>query len=175
MRPLRFWSRRRFRRSGWRRESSVGRIGGFAFFLRVRRLVVDSGALIPTMTSQLPLKRLVIGVFLVTCASLLIELTLTRLFSVLLWYHFAFLAISLGLVGISAGAATASLLPSFSRGEGLAARIARFSMLACISAAVALLVLLRTRTSDQVSAAMMLRVAGVCVVGAIPFFFAGLV
>src|SRR5438874_8851151 len=107
------------------------------------------------MTSQLPLKRLVIGVFLVTCASLLIELTLTRLFSVLLWYHFAFLAISLGLVGISAGAATASLLPNLSRADGLAPRISRFSMLACASAAFGLMVLLRTRTSDQVTAAML--------------------
>src|SRR5436190_14782115 len=44
---------------------------------------------------------LIIGI--ISCASLLLELALTRLFSVVLFYHFAFLAISVALLGLGAG------------------------------------------------------------------------
>src|SRR5436305_647257 len=42
-------------------------------------------------------------------ASLLLELGLTRLFSVVLFYHFAFLAISVALLGLAAGGVFAAL------------------------------------------------------------------
>ncbi|MBZ5647835.1 MAG: hypothetical protein LAN37_11515 [Acidobacteriia bacterium] len=47
--------------------------------------------------------RLLAGIALVSLASLLLELALTRLFSVILFYHFAFLAISIALLGLGAG------------------------------------------------------------------------
>ncbi|HEU5401892.1 MAG TPA: hypothetical protein VFU86_11075 [Terriglobales bacterium] len=47
--------------------------------------------------------RLLAGVGLVSFAALLLELSLTRLFSVVLFYHFAFLAISVALLGLGAG------------------------------------------------------------------------
>src|SRR5215471_2507712 len=40
---------------------------------------------------------------LVSMASLLLELALTRLFSVVLFYHFAFFAISVALLGLGSG------------------------------------------------------------------------
>lgn len=43
------------------------------------------------------------GVFLTTLATLMLELTLTRIFSVVFYYHFAFLAISIALFGSGAG------------------------------------------------------------------------
>src|SRR5216117_2539335 len=43
------------------------------------------------------------GVALSSFAALLLELALTRLFSVVLFYHFAFLAISIALLGLGAG------------------------------------------------------------------------
>ena len=43
------------------------------------------------------------GVALASFAALLLELSLTRLFSVVLFYHFAFLAISIALLGLGAG------------------------------------------------------------------------
>ena len=41
---------------------------------------------------------------LTAMATLMLELILTRIFSVTMWYHFAFMAISLALFGLSAGA-----------------------------------------------------------------------
>src|SRR3954463_15074478 len=47
--------------------------------------------------------RTMCAIALVSFASLLLELGLTRLFSVVLFYHFAFLAISVALLGLGAG------------------------------------------------------------------------
>lgn len=46
---------------------------------------------------------LLTGIALASFGSLLLELALTRLFSVVLYYHFAFLAISLAMLGLGAG------------------------------------------------------------------------
>ena len=46
---------------------------------------------------------LMAGLGLTSFAALLLELGLTRLFSVVLFYHFAFLAISIALLGLGAG------------------------------------------------------------------------
>src|ERR1700690_92708 len=47
--------------------------------------------------------QLYAGVSLTTLATLLLELALTRIFSVVFYYHFAFLAISIALFGLGAG------------------------------------------------------------------------
>src|SRR5258707_7259132 len=46
---------------------------------------------------------MMLAVALVSFASLLLELALTRLFSVVLFYHFAFFAISIALLGLGSG------------------------------------------------------------------------
>src|SRR6266850_1210262 len=50
------------------------------------------------------------GMALSSFSALLLELALTRLFSVVLFYHFAFLAISIALLGLGAGGVFAYLL-----------------------------------------------------------------
>src|SRR6476646_11980314 len=52
---------------------------------------------------QMSLKATMLAVALVSLASLLLELALTRLFSVVLFYHFAFFAISVALLGLGSG------------------------------------------------------------------------
>jgi hypothetical protein len=42
------------------------------------------------------------GIFLVSAAMLLLELTLARLFAVALWSHFAFISVSVALLGLGA-------------------------------------------------------------------------
>jgi hypothetical protein len=62
----------------------------------------------PTLTpissrTEIPERTLLAGLALTSFAALLLELALTRLFSVVLFYHFAFLAISIALLGLGAG------------------------------------------------------------------------
>jgi spermidine synthase len=51
------------------------------------------------------------GLFLVTLATLAFQVLLTRIFSVTMWYHFAFLAVSLAMLGMTAGAILVFLAP----------------------------------------------------------------
>ncbi len=53
------------------------------------------------------------GVFLVALANLMYEMLLTRIFSVTMWYHFAFMAISMAMLGMSAGALAIFLFPQY--------------------------------------------------------------
>src|SRR5208337_3422203 len=53
--------------------------------------------------SPLHWSRIYLSVALTTLATLLLELSLTRIFSVVFYYHFAFLAISIALFGLGAG------------------------------------------------------------------------
>ncbi|HEX3646157.1 MAG TPA: hypothetical protein VHT95_11160, partial [Vicinamibacterales bacterium] len=60
------------------------------------------------MTS--PSRRHLAGVALVSATLLMTELALTRIFSVVMYYHFAFLAISIALFGVSASGVFAYLM-----------------------------------------------------------------
>src|ERR1700691_4106593 len=68
-------------------------------------------AVTPVSSSAgVPDRTLLAGLALTSFAALLLELALTRLFSVVLFYHFAFLAISIALLGLGAGGVFAYLL-----------------------------------------------------------------
>jgi len=52
---------------------------------------------------DVPWTQLYLGLSFTTLATLILELSLTRIFSVVFYYHFAFLAISIALFGLGAG------------------------------------------------------------------------
>jgi len=51
------------------------------------------------------------GLFLVCLATLMYEILLTRIFSVIMWYHFAFMAVSVAMFGMTVGAIIVYLFP----------------------------------------------------------------
>jgi hypothetical protein len=74
---------------------------------------------------------LYVGLFLVAAASLGLEITLTRVFSLAQWYHFAFMAISLALLGLGAGGTALSLWPSLRRRPRRTAALAAAACALC--------------------------------------------
>jgi len=56
-------------------------------------------------------RRTFAGLFMVTLATLAEEILLTRVFSVTMWYHFVFLAVSLAMFGLTAGGLLVYLAP----------------------------------------------------------------
>jgi hypothetical protein len=78
--------------------------------------------------------RIYSAVALTSLATLLFELSLTRIFSVVFYYHFAFLAISIALFGLGAGGVFSYVLP--------ASKDRPFAMLAWLSILNSLLVIL---------------------------------
>lgn len=119
--------------------------------------------------------RLFAGVFFMSLSSLLLELSLTRVFSVTLFYHFAFLAISIALLGLGAGGVFAFLnrrrLARWStRSIGATA-----SLINAAAIVLVLLIVLRVPVSLHLSWRNLLNLSVVYLVSAVPFFFTGLV
>jgi hypothetical protein len=113
------------------------------------------------------------GVALASFSALLLELALTRLFSVVLFYHFAFLAISIALLGLGAGGVFAFL--SKRRLERFDTRIL-MAWLSLSTAALIPLVLetvLHVPVSLDFSRANFLRLTAMYLVSAVPFFLTG--
>src|SRR3954466_14328948 len=71
---------------------------------------IEAPAVSVQNSTEIPETTLMAGLGLTSFAALLLELGLTRLFSVVLFYHFAFLAISIALLGLGAGGVFAYLL-----------------------------------------------------------------
>ncbi len=76
---------------------------------------------------------LYLGVFLVTFATLALQILLTRIFNVTLMYHFAFLAISIAMFGLTVGALIVQLRPGWFIGK-VRLRLAQCALTAGISA-----------------------------------------
>jgi len=69
------------------------------------------------------------GVFVVTMVTLMYEILLTRIFSVTMWYHFAFLAISIAMFGMTLGGLVVCLHPRYSGEERVEEQMGRASFL----------------------------------------------
>jgi spermidine synthase len=119
-------------------------------------------------------RALLAGVAISSFAALLLELALTRLFSVVLFYHFAFLAISIALLGLGSGGVFAYLGKSWLR------RFSTRSLLSwlCVSNAlvvpVVLEVVLHVPVLLGLSWANCLRLTAIYLASAVPFFVTGL-
>jgi hypothetical protein len=111
---------------------------------------------------------LYLGVAFTTLATLILELALTRIFSVVFFYHFAFLAISIALFGLGAGGVF-SYLAAEKRGN-IYARLGTFSVLNSFAVLLALLVLLNVSGASGTGALALVYFAA-----AVPFFFSGTV
>ena len=79
-------------------------------------------------------------VFLTTLATLLLELSLTRIFSVVFYYHFAFLAISIALFGLGIGGVFSYVVAGWK--GSLFTRLGRLSAINSFCVVLALVVIL---------------------------------
>jgi hypothetical protein len=124
--------------------------------------------------SEHPDKRHLAGVALVSCTLLMTELALTRIFSVVMYYHFAFLAISIALFGVSASGVCAYVARRRLERWSTDQLLAWTALLYTACTIVALFFLVRLRVGLNYSPrnlALMLTIYGLA---ALPFFSGGL-
>jgi hypothetical protein len=76
------------------------------------------------------------GLAALACSTVMFELLLTRVFSVTMWYHFSFLAISVAMLGLTVGAVAVYSFPKFFSPDRLPARFQWFSFAYAFSIAV---------------------------------------
>jgi hypothetical protein len=84
-----------------------------------------------------------LGLFLVSFSTLLFEIILTRIFSAAMWYHFAFMVLSLVMFGMTIGAAVVYRLPNVFSKPLTLRHLSLFSGLFAILMPVALITFLQ--------------------------------
>ena len=67
------------------------------------------------MSDERPPRGAYLAIGLVSCAVLLFEVLITRVLSVVLWYHFVFLSVSLAMLGLGAPGVWFALRPPGAR------------------------------------------------------------
>src|SRR5438094_4152970 len=111
----------------------------------------------------------------VSAALLMTELALTRIFSVTMYYHFAFLAISIALFGVSASGVTAYIARRRLAARSTQILLATESVAYAAATVVALYFLVRLRVGLNYSPRNLALMLTIYALAAIPFFTGGLV
>ncbi len=127
----------------------------------------------------LPL-RVAIAIGIVAASTLALQVLLSRLFAAVLLYHFAFLAISLALLGLGAGAILVYVRPAWFERSGVERGLACWSAILTVLliAVPAVLVRLEYRGNlfaEGIDAQLVLSLGLTALISALPFLAAGIV
>jgi Spermine/spermidine synthase domain len=118
-------------------------------------------------------RRIYLGIFLISASVLMLELILTRIFSVKLYYHYAFMVISLALLGSGASGVYVYLFPESFRPERLERQLFWASWLFAVSIPLALSLILQLDFQLDFTLRQLSRVFLLYAIPAIPFFLGG--
>jgi hypothetical protein len=125
-------------------------------------------------TGRAPFGRAAVaGVAAVSAALLMTELALTRIFSVTMYYHFAFLAISIALFGLSASGVTVYLLRRRLASVHTGMLLAAISLTHAFATLIALACLVRIRVGLNYSPTNLELMLAIYALAALPFFTGG--
>ncbi len=127
-----------------------------------------------TTPAQTTPRSTILAVALVSFSSLLLELALTRLFSVVLFYHFAFFAISVALLGLGSGGVFAHIRREWLERFEIRQLGARLCLLNSVLILAAVEVVLHTPVSLQVTGRNFGKLTIIYLAAAVPFFLTGL-
>lgn len=119
--------------------------------------------------------RVFAGLFLVTLSTLTYQLLLTRIFSVTMYYHFAFVAISVTMFGMAVGAVLVYLRPDVFDASAVRPHLARGSLGFAITIAASFLAHLWIPFLPELSVRGLASVTLTYAVLSVPFTFSGIV
>jgi predicted membrane-bound spermidine synthase len=137
--------------------------------------VVDSfvaGVIRSLTMERKKLISLYLGVFLTSLSAIVFEISLTKIFSVTLWYHFAYFAVSLALFGLGAGGLVIFFRRAYfsQRFPGILKHLAA---LQCVSIIICLIFVLAIPQNPFPNLTYILSLVGTYIICAIPFIFTG--
>ena len=116
-----------------------------------------------------------VGLSLVCAGTLMYEVVLTRLLSVLCWYYLAFVTISMAMFGMTAGALAVQSRPSWFKPSDISSRLAQAAFAMALSMPVALVIMLAVPLDISLAVQTLFSFLLFCLVIAVPFFFSGVV
>src|SRR3954463_14032564 len=116
------------------------------------------------------------SLFLVALATLMYEVLLTRIFSVTMYYHFAFVAVSVALFGMTLGAVLVYVLPTWFRAESARRAMAVNALLFGITTVLTFVAHLKLEYTSLANPATAspLSFTGTYALISIPFIFSGI-
>jgi len=112
------------------------------------------------------------GLFATTLAILMFENLLTRIFSVTMWYHFAFMAVSMALFGMTSGAVIVYLFPNYFTQKRIIQRLAQTALLFSITIIISFLIHINIPLPFDETSSVTLLLTFTLI--SIPFVFAGI-
>jgi spermidine synthase len=115
------------------------------------------------------------GVFLIAMATLITEVLLTRITSVVAWYHLAFFVISLAMLGMTAGAVIVFVRPAWFRDEDITLRLVQGSGLLALLMPVGVWTALQIPLEPITDTSSFAETLGYGTALAIPFTVSGVV
>lgn len=121
-----------------------------------------------------PSRHTYVGLFLVTLTTVMYEIILTRIFSVTMWYHFAFVAISVSMFGMAVGAIVVYLRPRFFNQDRVVYHLWLSAFLFGVSVVLSFIIHLREPFRVGLSISGLLSTAWAYSVIAVPFVFSGI-
>ncbi len=119
-------------------------------------------------------QNIFIGISLVSMSILTLELVLTRIFSVTMFYHFAFVAISIALFGISLSGIIVYIFQERFASERFSKDLSFYALLFSIINFISLLLLLRINIRLHYSFKNFLFLLSIYLLSSLPFLFGGL-
>ena len=114
------------------------------------------------------------GLFMTTLATLMYEILLTRIFSVTMFYHFAFVALSVAMFGMTVGALIVYLMPDHFTEQRAHRHLAVYALLFAVSIVFSFLTQLVIPFAVHASIAWLYGLALRYVVMALPFALSGI-
>ncbi|MDP9172989.1 MAG: hypothetical protein M3O30_03880 [Planctomycetota bacterium] len=118
-------------------------------------------------------KSLYAGVSLVSLATIVFEIVLTRLFSVTMWNHFAFVAVSIAMFGMTVGSVSVYLLEKWITPPRTRAWMAWSALLFGITAIIALHAHLALRVKPELTGATLPLLLCTYAIASVPFVMSG--
>ncbi|MBI5375550.1 MAG: hypothetical protein HZA77_08950 [Candidatus Schekmanbacteria bacterium] len=127
------------------------------------------------MNTEKPLKKILFGIFLICFSTLFLEVTLSRIFSVTMWYHFAFMAISLALFGMSCSGIIIYILKDRLINERTPEFLALSSLMFPVSLLISFIVYINLPFSLKFDTKTFFMFLIIYFIISIPFFISGLI
>lgn len=119
-------------------------------------------------------KSLYYGIFLVALSTLMYEILLTRIFSVTMGYHFAFMAVSIAMFGMTVGALIVYMMPRSFPQEKIYDLLTKHTFYFSISTIASFLIHIFVPFVHNLSVTGFLVTALTYVIIAVPFIFSGI-
>lgn len=115
-----------------------------------------------------------LGIFFVAFTTLMYEILLTRIFSVTMWFHFAFVAISIAMFGMTVGAIVVYLLPRTFTQERAPTHLTLSSLILAVTIAASFIAHLYTPFITKPSLKNLFFIALTYSAISVPFVFSGI-